>query len=341
MIEFSKTSLGGFGLPDPAVSALHASGIVSAEQLLALTSIPVVNALTASMLGLSVRDLRALASRIATALSSDVRIAARQRPPRRGFGSLEPNDEIRREIEAEARDLDGPASLPDRVDLSAQMPPPRDQGFRGTCVAFALSAVHEHARRIHGQTFDFSEQFLYREAKKIDFVPSLCGTWMMRAAQVLDRRGQCLEETWPYVPFGACNGHGALPKPARPEATRYRMEPVIIANRNLLRAKTVLASGRTVGCSIPTYRSWTSSMVVWVTGEITLPLSGESMDQGHAICLIGYVDDASIPGGGYFIIRNSWGETWGQRSAYGAGNGTLPYAYVQNHCFELVTLYDA
>lgn len=48
----------------------------------------------------------------------------------------------------------------------------------------------------------------------------------------------------------------------------------------------------------------------------------------HGLLIVGYVDNASYAGGGYFLIRNSFGEAWGNR-----GYGKLPYAYLE--CFAL------
>lgn len=44
----------------------------------------------------------------------------------------------------------------------------------------------------------------------------------------------------------------------------------------------------------------------------------------HAMLLVGYEDDGQSPGGGYFIVRNSWGGDWGEN-----GYGKMPYAYVE------------
>jgi C1A family cysteine protease len=33
---------------------------------------------------------------------------------------------------------------------------------------------------------------------------------------------------------------------------------------------------------------------------------------GHAILIVGYQDDPSVHGGGYFIVKNSWGTGWGE-----------------------------
>ena len=48
----------------------------------------------------------------------------------------------------------------------------------------------------------------------------------------------------------------------------------------------------------------------------------------HGVLLTGYSDDASYAGGGFFIVRNSYGEAWGD-----GGYGKMPYAYLE--CFAL------
>ena len=68
-----------------------------------------------------------------------------------------------------------------------------------------------------------------------------------------------------------------------------------------------------------------------------MKLPGGTMSGGNAMCFIGYQDDSSSPGGGFFILRNSWGTGWGSACPYGAGNGTVPYQYIANDGWEAVT----
>ena len=52
-------------------------------------------------------------------------------------------------------------------------------------------------------------------------------------------------------------------------------------------------------------------------GKITMPLDGEPVREGHALTIVGYQDDAEAPGGGYFLVRNSW-QPWAWEGDLGA-----------------------
>ena len=82
------------------------------------------------------------------------------------------------------------------------------------------------------------------------------------------------------------------------------------------------------------------------TGRFILPLPGEEESGGgHAMAVVGYWDDPKPlrdeldpdfwPGGGYLIVQNSWGESWGHESPDGPGLGRIPYAYAHNFLMEI------
>jgi C1A family cysteine protease len=50
---------------------------------------------------------------------------------------------------------------------------------------------------------------------------------------------------------------------------------------------------------------------------------------GHAVLAIGYQDDEDIQGGGYIIIKNSWGENWGD-----GGYAYLTYEWLENSILD-------
>ena len=67
-------------------------------------------------------------------------------------------------------------------------------------------------------------------------------------------------------------------------------------------------------------------------GCIPYPCPGEKAQWGHAVAAVGYDDEMKITNlkcktetTGAFLIRNSWGTTWGD-----GGYGWIPYDYVLN-----------
>ncbi len=232
-------------------------------------------------------------------------------------------------------------SLPLSVNLVKRMPAVRDQGNRGTCVAFCLTAVHEYRDRRLAP--DYSERHLYFEAKSQDGMPEECGTTQEAAAGVLHAAGQCRERLWPYEPEAACVESGTRPPRAGADGRRHRLELRAVNPRDVMAIRTALAAGRPAGISIPVYNSWYQSPVTERTGRITLPIDGEHEVGGHCVCLVGYVDDSRLtvtptPGGGFFILRNSWGAEWGADCPFGPGYGTIPYGYIAAFNWEGYTL---
>jgi C1A family cysteine protease len=225
-------------------------------------------------------------------------------------------------------------ALPTSVNLISYMSPIRNQAARGTCVSFTLTALNEYILRRRGITQNLSEQHLYYETKLIDGSPSACGTWQAKAVLVLRDRGQCREVVWPYNPNPPCNNHGALPAQARPDGLQYRLATFAVATRNVTEYKTNMAKQRPVTLSIPVYNSWYQSAETRRSGRITMRVGNEQAVGGHAVCLVGYQDTPSSPGGGYFIVRNHWDTTWAYQSPYGAGYGTIPYQYITTEAWE-------
>jgi hypothetical protein len=331
--ETQRSSFGGHpvrsvgGLAETIVRTLEGFGLMDVEQVIASASLPAVKPFLAQALGGSEEDLDRLVGELEGVLSPEA-VAAIQGPvlARYALGGLVgPTPETDAKIRAAA--LQAPASLtaagaPMIVNFTKLMPPVRDQSARGTCVAFAFTAVHEFFNKLSGDPQDFSEEFLYYEAKLIDPDPGkllvpiqlTCGTYMNVVADVLNTLGQCREVVWSYNPLllsspspFPCNNNGTEPVNARADAARYRLrtfqisigDPASGIRLNIDPIKTALAAQSLVAVLFRVFNSWYQSKATEQTGFINMPIGGELplSDNNHAVCLVGYQDDPNVPGG--------------------------------------------
>lgn len=334
-------------------ATLAALGIEDAEQLVAIAAIPEVREELQSALRLENEDFQRLVDQAQETLPAERSALVSAPAPREfGLGVLPPTPEMIAAAEASVAEASAVERAVEEGALEA--PPPsanllsymsaiRNQAGRGTCVSFTLTALNEAVLRRQGLSQDLSEQHLYYEIKLVDGRPNACGTWQVDAPSgvagmdALRDRGQCRELIWAYNPNRPCNYHGARPRQARPDGLNYRLTTSTVPARNVLAYKERMSQQQPVTLSIPVYNSWYQSAETRRSGRITLRVGNEPSVGGHAVLLAGYQDAPSSPGGGYFIVRNSWGLTWGSQCPYGAGYGTIPYQYIINDAWEAVT----
>ena len=223
--------------------------------------------------------------------------------------------------------------LPVRVDLRDRMPPIRNQGVRPTCVAFATVALREFLFGYPANTPDLSEQFVYWACKESDNFP-LGGTYLKVGMQCVTDKGACLESTWPYNgDFILLDNEGQGPPStdAQKEATAYRFTSFApLDTSSPLQVRQALANDRPIAFSTVAFDYWYTDPVR-LSGDIRLPLSSDTNPGGHAMCIVGYEDDPTVPGGGFYLVRNSWGADWAESSRSGPGYCRLPYDYLRQY----------
>ncbi len=250
--------------------------------------------------------------------------------------------------------LDDESDLPHEVRMMSLMPPIRDQGQRGTCTAFAAVALCEFAEKLQ---WELSPQFLYWACKERDGMPEIDGTSLETTQEALYEAGVCEESLWPYcktLRFFEDNildaGQGPAPEIAIENAKAHRLSCRVLSPNAVMQFRRILASGSPVVVGVATFNSWWRNPSTAETGRVPMPymIIGEDGEWhlleepqgGHAMCLVGYVDDASVPGGGYFIVRNSWGEEWASECTEGAGHALMPYRYIGLFSYSAFTMVD-
>jgi hypothetical protein len=274
------------------------------------------------------------------------------------LGALPPDGSL----DADNYQLGSPAFVgpiladPDLNVLPSAPWPVRDQWLRGTCVAHSIVALVEHFNA--GNTMpDYSEQFLFAQAKQLDNMPNIDGTQLEFGANALRAHGVCDELSLRYnpTPVAADIGHvSSLPTSAAamarhpPPAYQRMRRPT---PRGAAKALYSQLNRRRlpVAISVPVFFDTLRHNVSnWMTpralnyGEVTNPLRGMLARGGHAVCVTGYVNDASAAGGGWFIFRNSWGPEWARlappgvrgRPSPAVGYGAISAYYVDRFLWE-------
>jgi len=230
------------------------------------------------------------------------------------------------------------------VDLTSQMPEVRNQGNRATSVAFAVCALREGLAGLVGEPcVPLSSQFVYWMCKERDGKPKEEGTDLGIGMSVLHEIGTPPATLWRYSPTPdptGNEGQGPPPKEATltAKAKPYQMGRYIrLRSRDVRALRATLEGGNLVVLAVHTFAAWDYPSTA-LSGDISLPLPGDNADGAHALLLVGFEDNAALPGGGAFAFQNSWGRTWGEKNRYGVGRGTLPYAYVALYATEAYTV---
>lgn len=323
-------------LDERRLEAMVEQWITSAEQLIGMAQTPTLNDRLAGRLGMSPEELEYIANSAKSIAPTPW--AEGPPPPLESFGlglAMDAQQAMRMSCRNpyDKSILQGTftaENLPAMVNLVDKMGPVRDQGERGTCVSFASLAAREF---LAGNAVDLSEQHFYWNCKQHDNMPEESGTTLQTAAMVFREYGVCEESMWPYDPTqGDREDGGDPPSGWEAAAEEYAWDNAGGVDASIEAIKRILA-GEAVDTPQPVvigaivFESSFFSPDTLYSGRITMPFHGEPHAGGHAMCVVGYQDDNKAPGGGYWILRNSWGSRWGAACEHGGGYGLMPYAY--------------
>jgi len=209
--------------------------------------------------------------------------------------------------------------LPLSVDLRPGCPPVYNQGQLGSCTANAIGAAHQYnqMKQTKSEIFIPSRLFIYYNERVMEGTINVdAGAQIRDGIKSIAKQGVCPESEWGYdvslfkkKPLKECYKH----------ALDHQAILYYSVSQSLVQLKTCLASGFPIIFGFAVYESFESQEVA-KTGIAPMPAFNEKMMGGHAVTAVGY-DDATSR----FLIRNSWGEGWGQKGCF-----TMPYDYLIN-----------
>lgn len=197
-------------------------------------------------------------------------------------------------------------SLPSSIDLRRKMPPVYDQGQLGSCTANAIAAHLDYNRGLQGKKFITPSRLYiyYNERVAEGTIMSDSGATIRGSVKAVVSFGAPHEKLWPYQisKFMDRPSKAAYTEGVTNEAVAYQR----IA-RVLTSMQACLAEGYPFVIGISVYDSFEA---IKSDGMMPMPATSESLLGGHALCVAGY---KMIQGKLHFIVRNSWGTSWGDR----------------------------
>jgi C1A family cysteine protease len=212
------------------------------------------------------------------------------------------------------RFLRAPVALPAAVDWTLKLPPCYDQGQLGSCTANSIAGALQFLQAMKPEPLVMpSRLFIYYNERVMEgTVDSDAGAELKDGIKAVNQQGVCPESEWPY---------DASLLTFQPDAACYTdaskemlLQYLSVDNTVLDDIKAALVQGPVVG-GFSVYDSFESDAVAQ-SGMVPMPnLATESVQGGHAILVVGYDSDR-------FIVRNSWGPTWGN-----GGYFSIPQRY--------------
>jgi hypothetical protein len=226
------------------------------------------------------------------------------------------------------------AAPPKSLSLRSRQSLVADQGARGTCVAFAVSAALEAAYGGHDL---FSSEYLYwlLSNKKGDVQCTSDGASFIDAAYILPAEGLPHWYHWPYMPITSPKLHlcPVGPTSIAKDHARFKAARTVLFDLgdNPSFLESVIASGHEAVLGIQVaFPSWKKNLLlrgvldVIVDPATHAPLQSEG---AHAVLVVGYERTGdSAHGGGYFLVKNSWGMLMGE-----GGYLKLSYDYIRQY----------
>lgn len=336
-------------------------GIFEAEQLIAITNTESKKQLLADTLGLGLDFIQSLINKSKSELTEKADFYLRQGYQRTlGLKLVEDigliteqfknkdfeivatgNTTLDEKSEQVSILLDNHLLNSNNISFLDFIPFVRDQASHPTCAAFAATASNEFRLTylVHNSYkgyINLSESSIFCEAKKNDGIPYEEGTSLISIANVIGQVGQAQSTLYPYESYNPnlCSNHYFRQTINSSDLANQKAGIISVNPKSIKALKSAIENKHLPYIGVELFESiWNARTNE--NGFINIPLKGEMSQGGHAICLIGYFDDPSLPGGGAFIFKNSWGLSWSFDNIFNRpGFGIISYSYIQSYCSQ-------
>lgn len=171
------------------------------------------------------------------------------------------------------------------------------------------------------------------------------GSMIHRCFEAVREVGICREELRPTATiqrgaFVDVAGNRPLPRALLDDARKHRVVRgfhVFEHPNNVNEIRSVLAGARKlrpmpVCVAVEIFEGCTNGAFAFPAVDATGVIAARPLGL-HDVLIVGFKDQPSEPGGGSFIVRNSWGHGWGD-----GGYGKMAYAYLEIFCREAGTI---
>jgi hypothetical protein len=235
---------------------------------------------------------------------------------------------------ATAQPADGAAKVDLRPKFEEYKLAVRQQGKRGACQVFAMVGVIEYELARRGKPAELSEQFIMWAANEANDLKLTEGFNPDYLVAGLMRYGICERSLMPYVPRNE-----VIKKPSARALENAR-------DGTSCQVLSIKHWSSAIGFGPKEFKQITKRLDkgVPVTATFCWPfglydeeivdtkhfiidkaIDGKSKD-GHGVILVGYDLGEEHAGGGYFIIRNSWGPKFADR-----GYAKVTFAFAKKY----------
>ena len=205
-------------------------------------------------------------------------------------------------------------------DLREHCPSIYNQGKLGSCTANAIAFAYQFDQMKQleqkDKIFIPSRLFIYYNERDMEKTTgSDSGAAIRDGIKSINKIGVCPENLWPYD----ITTFTKKPDPQCYQiATQHKSVQYARVNQTLSQLREAISAGYPVVFGFTVYQSFESEEVA-KTGIMSMPNKNEKVLGGHAVAAVGFNENS-------FIIRNSWGEQWGENGYF-----YMPNEFITNN----------